>query len=379
MEQNQKTNISNQLKRAISKNQDVSQALIEIKQQLGDEAYSFILFFASSSYNPDEISKKFQRTFPNSMTLGCTTAGEIFGGELLQNSIVAMAFDENSIKSFHIEVISNIDDLMQVNKVFKEFSKNIGIKISEINPEKYVGILITDGIKGSPENLIARINEITEIPFVGGSAGDDWKMDHTYIYANGKYYENAALIILLEPIKGYKVLKTQSFEPIGEVFTATDVDEKKKCLKTINNVPAALFYAQQIGVPIEELQEQFVNYSIGHIIYDESYLHDSINFDDKYNLYLHSAIPQDAEIQILKITNIIEDIQSLIEKEVKPLKDISAILNFNCGSRYLKIQKENQEKDFEKLFKDLPVIGFATYGEFFISFINQTATILIVF
>lgn len=379
MKQNHNSNLANQSKRAFSNNKNVSQALQEIKQQLGNNEHNLIIFFASPSYNPSEISKEFKETFPDAQTLGCTTAGEIYGGELLKDSIVAMAFDKNIIKNFYVGIINDIDDLIQVNKIFQTFSKDIGMKISEINPEKYVGILITEGIKGSPENLILRINEITEIPFIGGSAGDNWEMKHTYIYANGKHYEKAALIILLEPVNGFKILKTQSFEPIGEVFTATEADEKKKCLKTIDNIPAALFYAQQIGVPIEKLQSEFVNYSIGHIIYDEAYLHDSIGFDKNYNLYLHSAIPKGAEIQILKITDIIKDIEKLIEKEIKPIKNISAILNFNCGTRDLKIKKENLEKDFNKLFKDLPVIGFATYGEFFISFINQTSTILIVF
>lgn len=378
MKQTQNFNILNPAKRAFSTNPDITTALQEIKNQLGDNN-TFILFFASPSYNPDQISKEFHKTFPNCETFGCTTAGEIFGGKLLHDSIVSMAFDETIVKNLNTQIINNIDNLTQVNKAFQMFSKNIGVKISEIEPEKYVGILLTDGIQGSPENIISRINEITEIPFIGGSAGDNWKMEHTYIYANGKYYENAALIILFEPRNGFKILKTQSFEPLGEVFTITDADETKRCVKTINNKPAAIFYAEQIGIPIEELQEQLVNYSIGHIVYDEAYLHDTINFDKKYNLLLYSAIPKGAEIQILKITDIIQDLHNLIEKEIRPLKNISAIINFNCGSRNLKIEKEKKEKEFEKIFGNLPAIGFSTYGEFFISFINQTATILILF
>jgi hypothetical protein len=102
-----------------------------------------------------------------------------------------------------------------------------------------------------------------------------------------------------------------------------------------------------------------------------------MTFDADYNLYLYSAIPKDAEIQILKIANIIEDTKELVENEIKPLKHISAIINFNCGSRALKIKKEKKEKEFEKIFKDLPVVGFSTYGEFYISFVNQTSTMLV--
>ena len=34
---------------------------------------------------------------------------------------------------------------------------------------------------------------------------------------------------------------------------------------------------------------------------------------------------------------------------------------------------------FKELFKGLPAIGFATYGEFYISFINQTSVMLVLF
>jgi len=379
MEQNHEYNISNQAKRAFSTNENIPLALKEIKEQLGDAINELIIYFASSNYNPDKISKEFQQTFPKSQTVGCTTAGELFGGEILQNSIVAIALGKNIIRNFHIEIINNIDDLIQINNAFKSFFDKFGIEISQINSEKYVGLLLTDGLNGSPEKIISRIDEITEIPFLGGSAGDDWKLEHTYIYANGKYYEKAAIIIFLEPKKGFKILKTQSFEPIGEIFTATSVDESKRCLKTIDNIPAAIFYARQIGIPLEKLQQELMDYSIGHLIYDEAYLHDSITFDKDYNLYLHSSIPKGAEIQVLKITDIIKDTQILIETEIKNLPSISAIINFNCGSRDLKIRKENKEKEFKKIFEGLPMIGFSTYGEFYISFINQTSTILILF
>lgn len=379
MLQNHNANMSNESKRAISTNLDIVQAMQELKSQLGNAEFNLIIFFASPIFLPDKISKAFQKTFPNSQTVGCTTAGEIFEGELLQDSIVAMAFNKNIIKDFNIEIIDNSDDLLQVNKALQSFSKQTGVKLSEIDSKKYVGILLTDGLHGGSENIISRINEIIEIPFIGGAAGDNFKIEHAYLYVNGKYYENAAVLILIEPTNGYKILKTQSFEPVGKVFTVTSADEKKRCIKTIENIPAALFYAQQIGIPVSELQEQFINYSIGQIIYDEAYLHDSINFDKDYNLYLYSSIPEGAEVQVLKITDIIKDMRKLIETQLATLKNISAILNFNCASRQVKLQKENQEKEFGALFKGYPVIGFATYGEFYISFINQTSVILVLF
>lgn len=378
MTQNNEFNSNNIVKSALSSNPDPKQALIEIKEQLGD-GHSFIIFFAAPSYNPQKISAEFHKAYPKIPTIGCSTAGEIFGGKLLLNSVVAMAFDSSIIKDFHCTLIKNMDDILEVNTAFKEFEKQFKQAPALMDPQKHVGIILTDGTSAKPENIIARINELTEISFTGGAAGDDVKMKNTYVYYNGKHYQNAAILVIIEPQNDFKVLKTESFETTGKIFIATDVDESKRCIKTIDNKPAALFLAEQIGVPIEELKNKFADYSLGHMVYKNAYVHTTESFDKNYNLYLYSAIHKGAEIQLLKTTDIINDLKKFVTYEIRPLPNISAILHFNCISRDLKIRKDNAEKEFEKIFEGLPIIGFATYGEFLLSFINQTSTMLVLY
>lgn len=366
-------------KTAFSTNPDIKKALAEIKSQLGDDNHSLIIFFASPEYSPKEISAEFQKTFNKSQTIGCTTAGEIVEGALLFNSIVAIALNNEIIKDFDIAVIDNLNHINETITAFNSFKKHFDEQTLKENPENYVGLILVDGLSHKEESLISMLNDLTSIKFIGGSAGDNSKLEKTFIYANGKSYTNAAVLLLMEPKYGFKILKTQSFKPIGKVGEITDIDEKRRCLKTIDNIPVSEFYATQIGCPVEEVEKYFINYSFGIMIYGEAYIHDIKKIDKDKNFHLYSSMPKNSETQVLRTTDIIKDLKKTFEYKIRPLKNISAIIDFDCASRYTKIKQEKEEITFKAIYKDIPSIGFATYGEFFDSFLNQTSVMLILF
>jgi hypothetical protein len=83
------------------------------------------------------------------------------------------------------------------------------------------------------------------------------------------------------------------------------------------------------------------------------------------------------ELYLLQSTNIIEDTRQVIQDEIKKLGSISGIINFHCILRTLELEKEGKTEQYAEIFKDIPTIGFSTYGEEFIGHVNQTATMLV--
>ncbi|NLL11131.1 MAG: hypothetical protein GX268_09680, partial [Methanomicrobiales archaeon] len=79
------------VKIAKSQNSVINSAVDEIRATLGDTNPALVLFFASSTYEPGEISKAMKKVFSSSTVIGCSTAGEIISGHMLTNSVVAMA------------------------------------------------------------------------------------------------------------------------------------------------------------------------------------------------------------------------------------------------------------------------------------------------
>jgi hypothetical protein len=371
--------ISKQAKRAFSKKPDVKEAIKEIQNQFGDlSKYKLVVFFASSLYPHKELAAEFEKVFGSIPYVGCSTNGEMMTGKILHNSIVAIALDDTIINHCSIQIVKDLFSTADIDDAFNKLKKDFCSKCVDEHPEKYVGMIMANGLTNKEEDLIKRLNDLTEVSFVGGSAGDDLSWRETYVFFKGKSYTKSAVLVLLEPTVGFKVLKTQSFAPIGKVAKVTSVDRELRCIKTIDNIPAGLFYAQQLGVPPEKISEYFTDYSIGIMIYNEAYVHDVQSVDKDYNLYMYSSAPKDAEMQILKAADLAEDMSRFRNRVLMTLPSISAIIHFCCVNRFTKLQKEGIQ-DFSQALEGLPCIGFATYGEFFISFINQTSVLLVLY
>ncbi|MDD2495504.1 MAG: FIST N-terminal domain-containing protein, partial [Tissierellia bacterium] len=142
----------------------------------------FLLYFASSNINQEELSKRIKEKFTDTQTFGCSTAGELISGKMLKNSVVAMAFDSDTIEDLSVEVIEEVGTEGGTKKAFETFENRFGRKMTELEFDKYIGIVLVDGISGQEENLMEKIGMLTNVNFVGGSAGDDLKFEKTFVH-----------------------------------------------------------------------------------------------------------------------------------------------------------------------------------------------------
>ena len=93
------------IKTAYSTKQTAEEAIIEIKNGFAGIHPKMVVFFASSIFDQQDISRGMKETFSNAQVFGCSTAGEIVSGKVLKNSIVAMAFDKDTISDVKVEGI----------------------------------------------------------------------------------------------------------------------------------------------------------------------------------------------------------------------------------------------------------------------------------
>ena len=141
-----------------------------------------------------------QKQFKNANIIGSTTAGEITSGKMLKNSVVAMAFDVDTVEDVVVGVVKNLKTEDQIPRVFSDFEKHTGNKMIDLDVSKYVGMVLIDGLSVSEEKVMEKIGDRDKnITFIGGSAGDDLGFKTTYVFANGMVYTNAAVLALLSP------------------------------------------------------------------------------------------------------------------------------------------------------------------------------------
>lgn len=362
---------------AYSSKNTVDEVVSDINEQLAQFGAKLLLYFASSKFAPDCICLKMQESFPGSTVIGCSSAGEIISGKMLDDSVVAMAFDEEAISDFKIEVIENLQDKGGVKKAFASFEKHFETPMSEMDSQKYVGIILVDGLSGAEEGLIETIGDMTNVVFIGGSAGDDLKFAATHLYANGKSYSNAAILALLKPGTEFTFIKTQSFCNLGKTLEVTKADEEKRIVFEFNGKPAAIAYAEAVGTSVEEAAKHFMHNPVGLVIEGEPYVRSPQQIKGNGSMAFYCGVGEGMELSLLESTDIIDDTRSAVKRAIEELGKASGIINFNCILRTLELKQKNLTQEYGDLFSAIPTIGFSTYGEQYIGHINQTATMLV--
>lgn len=363
---------------AYSVNNNTEQAVNEIKNSFATVRPKMVLFFASSIFPGKEISKAMKTAFPDCVVMGCSTAGEIVTGKVLKNSLVAMALDESTIKGAKVAVVKDTKNNIKANvsNAFAQLCSGCAADINRLSPDEYVGLVLHDGMSGSEERVMNELGDITNIIFIGGSAGDDCKFVSTSLYAEGEVYSNASILALLKPSKGYDIIKTQSFRSTNKKLVATKVNEELREILEFNGRPAAEAYAEAFGVPVEKLPDMFMNHPVGINATGDFYVRSPQQVKNG-KVAFYCAVKEGMEVTILEGTDIVEDTKKAVERKQQEIGSIAALVNFHCILRTLQLESEGKTEAYGSIFKDIPTLGFSTYGESYIGHINQTSTILV--
>ncbi|MCL2500143.1 MAG: FIST C-terminal domain-containing protein [Defluviitaleaceae bacterium] len=352
-------------------------AVAEIKEKLIGFDIKMAVFFASwEKYDPCEISAGMHSAFPHAVVYGGSSHAEIHNGRTLVGSLTVMAFDTETIADAKVEVLENISGGINPDAAFASFDAYFATPMSTADYQKYGGIILIDGLSIMEERVMNEIGNHTNIMFTGGSASDALKFEKTYIYANGKAYADAALLAVFKTVRGIDYIKTQSVDILDTVLTATKVDAEKRTVIEFDGQPAAVRYAEALGVARSELEPHLFFNPVGLVIDNDVYVR-SCYKNDGDALVFFCTIYEDTQVNLLKIKDIIPDTKKAVAEKRAELGEIAGIIDFKCVLRSLQLANENKTDAYAEIFEGIPSIGFSTYGEQLLGHINQTSTMIV--
>jgi hypothetical protein len=147
-------------------------------------------------------------------------------------------------------------------------------------------------------------------------------------------------------------------------------------VEEFNERPAAVAYAEALGIHIDELTSRFRHNPLGLMVGAEPYVRSPRQVVGDHVIFFCN-MHQGMELSILESTDIVEDTRRRIEETKQSMGRISAIINFHCLLRTLELQSTGQVKEYGSIFSEIPTVGFSTYGEQYVGHINQTSTMVI--
>ncbi len=360
-----------------SSENSIEAAVNDLKIQFKECNSKMIIYFASSVYAPDKLSLAMQNQFPDAEVFGCTSAGELVSGKMLRNTIAAMSLDAEIIDDIKVEVVTGISGKPDLNGVFSSFEKHFGVTSDEMDIDKYVGIILIDCLQNAEERIMDEIGDLSNILFVGGSAGDDLKFKKNYVFSNGKAYADSALLALLKPRSGFDVIKTQSFSLLDKTLCVTKADREKREVMEFDNKPAAKAYADTLNASVEDIERLFIEHPLGLIADGDPYVRCPIQVLPENRIRFACNISEGMELTVLQATDIVADTKNIMDEKEKQHKKIKGIIQFNCAHRTWELEAKGLTDAYSRIFSYIPTVGFSTYGEQYLGHMNQTATMIL--
>jgi len=156
---------------------------------LGNGADLVLLFGSTSLMSKHHLLAEVRETYPNAHLLGCSTAGEISGTQVLDDSLIttAIEFERTQIKSAHVN-LHEVEDSYQAGKRLA----------SSLCHEGLVHLFVlSDGLKVNGSQLVAGLVEHLppSVAVTGGLSGDGARFEQTLVYADGSADEGKVAAI----------------------------------------------------------------------------------------------------------------------------------------------------------------------------------------
>lgn len=351
---------------AVSHKEDIRSSAEELTNTFADASLKWVLFFCSAQLDVEALATELERLMPDKSIIGCTSAGELSPVGYCQGSVSAVAFPETT---FHIET-ALIEHLNQFD--FTEAQQQVSHMLERCQhrqkaPVKGHTFLLTllDGMSEHEEVVLNTLSAVLgSIPMLGGSAGDDLDFSHTQVVFQGKSYQNAAVLMLINTACPFMVFSQKHVEDTDELFVATKVDSEHRRVYELNAQPAAEVYARSLGVTPDELNPSiFAQHTLSVRIAGESFVRavQSANVDGSLSFYC--AVERGIVLRRNRHMNIPETLDLLLERIDDELGDQQLILGFDCIFRQLELTSRQELDQVSDRLSRRNIVGFNTYGE----------------
>lgn len=366
------------IRTAQSSAKDVRQAVQEFHAGVQQPDMALVVFFCSSRYDLDALADEMNRLFAGVKVVGCTTAGEIGPAGYCDFSLSGASFPAGRFT----QVVGLLDHLQQFDLARGQAFANTLLQQMEAqapgsDATNSFAFLLIDGLSVREEPVVRTFqNVLGKIPLVGGSAGDDLKFVRTWVFHDGAFRTDSAVLILATTSLPFKTFKTQHFVSDNERLVVTEAEPALRIVKEINGLPAAEEYARVIGAQVEDLGSlRFANSPVVVVIDGTDYVRSIQKANADGSLTFFCAIDEGLVLRVAHGEDLMANLNQTFATLRAEIGTPQAMLVCDCILRNLEITQDDLKERVGDVFRNNNAIGFSTYGEQYGGVhVNQTLT-----
>jgi hypothetical protein len=387
-----------------------AEAAAKDARDMAGEKVTCAIVFSSSAYDPHTVYNGISSVLNEANIIGCTTAGEIcnLAGKTVDKSLAVLGIGGSRIKTA-VGVGKDLSKRGEEAGIeaataayrslsFDPYTLFVGMMhktpLDLVKMKMFLNISIPDGLSAGEENFLRGLLTVVgrDSPIIGGSAGDDLNLQKTWQFGNGVYSDAGVLGVITggiklgtaigngyAPIPGKGAAVTKSQGRVVHEFNNRPAAEVLKELLEVDELSFEVNAQRPLGFKSVDVSNEYVIRSVG-----------TENPDGSLGFF--SEIPQGVYFNVMETNKerLEERFRETLKKALADAgnpKNVGAVVVFNCTYKHLaNVRCGCNDFDiiWDELDKDVPVIGFNTYGEQgstsggAVGHHNQTSSLLVI-
>jgi len=361
----------------------------DLMKQLGSIQPKLVMLFASRERDQGALNRAVRERLPKGCRLvGATTAGELDNTGIHSGSVVIGALHGDFDVGVGLGGNLSGDAVSAGATAIRKACEELGVRQPDLDPRKYVGLVIDDGFRYKKEELLLGILEKNQtLVLVGGGASDDnrdMSKQSSELHVDGEVATDAVLVALFRTNAPFAALRSHWYIPTGERMTITKVDETHTRALEIDGKPAAVRYADLLGCRPDELEfgtpkgfavrptalrvgrEYFIRAPWKPVLEDNSIL-------------FANLLEEGSELELMKIGDMAGMTKAFFTEELpRRVQNPQAALLFHCGGRMWYASATGKVPELAETLRSAPTAaGMNVHFEIYSGFhINTTLTVL---
>jgi len=360
-------------------------------QALTGDSPQLLVVFCSATYDLGALMAGINARSGGIPLIGCSTAGEIATTGPADASVVVLA-----LGGAGFSVSTGVGKIASGG--LREAAGEAAACVAGLDDRPYkVLLLLSDGLGGDQMEVVRGAYEVvgTEVPLVGGCAGDDLRMQVTHQLFGDRALQGAVVCAAVGSDAPIGIGVQHGWRKVGEPMVVTASGANR--VHTLDDRPALDVYLQRLGAPADVATDAaaFTRFALTHPLGlsrrsgEEVRFVAEANFEDR-SLGCNAEVPQGGLAWMME-----GDSDSVLAATDVACHDALAALGgqaplglvaFDCIARRGVLGEEGVVREVDRIASHAggaPVAGFYTYGEIartrgMSGFHNQTLVVLAV-
>lgn len=339
-----------------------------------DSEHTLVLVFGSPIFKTNRTPiTELAHFYKKSKMMGCSTAGEIFGPKIFDNSLsISVIQFENTPIQLEMASIRESKDSFYAGA-------SIAQALNHFNLHSI--LVLSDGLNVNGSELISGLNQKTKagVMITGGLAGDGSHFKHTWVIYNGEIFENHIVAV---GFYGKHIQSGSAFRGGWDIFGPERRITRSvgNILYELDNKPVLSLYKEYLGERAAELPSAGLLYplAIRNPSEKEAFplVRTILNMDENTQSLIFAGdmpVGYYAQLMHANFDRLIESASEaskkasvMVNQASNAYKEPVLAIDISCVGRRL-LLGERTEEETEATFNALPPgskqIGFYSYGE----------------